>query len=270
MNPGWCVLPVYIPQVCRCKLPNIQGVFKMAKTRESIQKTVEESFLKEVRGVFGDNLLSVMAYGSYISGDFIPGVSDINLLVILEKPDTGQIRLLGKRTYSTMRRFRITPLIMTRAEFINSADVFPMEYMDIKEKNSVLFGKDETESLSIKKNNLRHELEEHLRGSINSIRQMVSASKGRTRVLAGALKNLFGSLKALFRGLLRLKEIADIPREGSELVKKVQDEFGIPGEAFQKLLQLRSGKKQDPVKLSEEVLSSLEELTRIVDTMNVK
>jgi len=242
----------------------------MAKTRESIQKTIEGALLEALKAAFSTNLLSVMAYGSYTGGDFVPGISDINLLVILERPDTGQIGFLGKKTHSAMRKFRITPLIMTRTEFINSADVFPMEYLDIREKNSVLFGKDETKSLSIKKNNLRHELEERLRGNVNSLRQMIAASRGRGRILGGALKGLFGSLKALFKGLLRLKGIPDIPREGAELVKKVQGEFGIQGEAFIQLLQLREGKKHDPSKLAAGVLSSLEELIRIVDTMNVK
>jgi len=159
---------------------------------------------------------------------------------------------------------------MTRAEFINSADVFPMEYLDIREKNNVLLGTDETESLSIKKNNLRHELEERLRGNVNSLRQMIAASRGRGRILGVALKGLFGSLKALFKGLLRLKGIPDIPRESVELVKKVQDEFGIQGEAFMQLLQLRKGGKTNPAKLAAGVLTSLEELIHIVDKMNVK
>ncbi len=242
----------------------------MAKTRESIQKTIEGAFIETVKEAFGTNLLSVMAYGSYAGGDFIPSVSDINILVILEKLDTGQIGLLGKRAHSIMRKYRITPLIMTRTEFINSADVFPMEYLDIREKNNVLFGKDETESLSIKNNNLRHELEERLRGNVNSLRQMITASGKRGRVLGISLKGLFGSLKALFKGLLRLKGITDIPREGAGLVKKIQEEFGIQGEAFIHLLQLREGEKHDPVNLAGQVLSSLEELIRIVDSMNVK
>ncbi len=252
-------------------LPQIvSGENEMSRSRESIQRTIEGSFLEALKGVFGANLLSITAYGSYASGDFVPGTSDINLLVILEKPDTGQIGLLGKRMHSVMRKLRITPLIMTRTEFRNSADVFPMEYLDIREKNSVLFGEDETESLAINKNNLRHELEEQLRGNVNALRQIIAASRERGRVLGGALKGLFGSLKALFKGLLRMKGINGIPREGAGLVKKIQDEFGIRGEPFLHLLQLREGKKHDSAKLAAEVLASLEELIHIVDAMNVK
>jgi len=70
----------------------------MAKTRESIQKTIEGALLEALKAAFSTNLLSVMAYGSYTGGDFVPGISDINLLVILERPDTGQIGFLGKKT----------------------------------------------------------------------------------------------------------------------------------------------------------------------------
>lgn len=246
------------------------GKTKMNKTLDSLKKKIEEDFLQTVKDIFGSNLLSVMAYGSYAGGDFVPGVSDINLLIILEKPDTQQIRLLGKRARSTVKKLRITPLIMTRTEFINSADVFPMEYLDISEKNRVLFGTDETETLSIRKNNLRHEIEERLRGNINSIRQMIIAAGARTRIEAGAVKGLLGSLKALFTALLRLKGKKDIPGEGIELVKSVQDEFEIDTSAFERLLELRGGKKQDTAQLVADVLSSLEGLTRIADTMKVK
>ena len=242
----------------------------MAKTLESLKKKIEEGFLQTVKDVFGTNLLSVMAYGSYAGGDFVPGVSDVNLLIVLEKPDTQQIRLLGKRTRTPMKKLRITPLIMTRTEFINSADVFPMEYLDISEKNRVLFGTDETEALSISKNNLRHEIEERLRGNINSIRQMIIAAGARTRIEAGALKGFFGPLKALFTALLRLKGKKETPREGTELVKSVADEFGIDTSALERLLELRGGKKHDPARLAVDVLATLEDLARIIDTMNVK
>jgi len=239
----------------------------MEKKLQSIKEIVEKSYLQTLKNTFKENLLSVMVYGSYVSGDFIPGISDINILILLEKPLTDQVAALGKNAHTVMRKYRITPLILTRTEFINSADVFPMEYSDIKARNSVLFGDDETKLLPLKKNNLRHQLEERLRGSVTSLRQMIIASARKKKFLESSLKILFGSLKALFRGLLRLKDTAGIPVEGEEVIRKVQSEFKVNGEPFLKLLAIRKGEKHEPNKLAGEVLASLEQLISIVDKM---
>jgi hypothetical protein len=182
-----------------------------------------------------------------------------------------QINSLGNRKIHTfMRRYKITPLILTRSEFINSADVFPMEYADIRDRNTVLFGEDVTKSLSLKRGNLRHQLEERLRGSVASLRQAVIASRGRRRPLENNLKRFFGSLKALFRGLLLLKEQKDIPSQSSAIVDEISRAYGIGAEPFHELLQLRSGKRLDVNGVAKGVLAALEELISQIDTMKFK
>jgi predicted nucleotidyltransferase len=235
--------------------------------QDALRKGVETSFLNALRDCFGDNLVSVMIYGSYVGADFVPRVSDVNILVLLEKSDAGQIRKLGARAHRAMRKYRITPLILTRTEFRNSADVFPMEYMDIAERNRVLFGEDETKSLALKKKNLRHQLEERLRGSVASLRQVLVASRGRKRILRHNLKILYGSLKAVFKGLLRMRGIGEIPADGREVIEKVAATFSIKGEPFQHLRELRWGGKQDTSQPAEEVLASLQELVSLIDKM---
>ncbi len=236
----------------------------------AIREAVERSFLTVLKETFGNNLLSVTLYGSYVSGDFIPGVSDVNLLVILEHSNSDSIGALGKTAPHMMRKYKITPLILTKSEFINSADVFPMEYADIRDRNRVLFGDDETKSLTLEKKNLRHQLEERLRGSVASLRQVLIASRGRRKVLEANLKFLYGTLKALFRGLLRMQGLKEIPTEGAAIIDEVSRTFEIDAEPFKKLLELRIGQRVDAGKLATQALATLEQLIIIVDRMKFK
>lgn len=233
----------------------------------SIGNVIEGPFLESVRSSFGENLLSVMAYGSYASGGFVPGVSDVNILVILKEPRHEQIVSFGRAAHRLLRKHRITPLILTRREFANSADVFPVEYYDIRERNLVLHGEDETQSLSLTRQNLRHQLEERLRGTVANLRQMLVASRGRGRVVDRAMKNLFGSLKALFRGLLRLKEPEQVPLESGELIEAVCRQFGVDPSPFSKLQELRSKKQKATAQLAGEVLGQIEGLIKKVDAV---
>lgn len=239
----------------------------MSKNREEIISVVKGIFLDRIKSSFKENLLSVLLYGSAASGDFIPGVSDVNVLIILDEINKEQIEKFGREHFKPMNRYRITPLILTRTEFQNSADVFPMEYFDIQEQNSVLFGEDETKMLKLERKNLRHQLEERLRGCLNSIRQMIIASRGRKRYLRMNLKILFGSFKSLFRGLLRLRGISSIPNQWEEIVELLHENFGVDAKPFMEIHKLRGGEKIDPLKLSVELSNSLEKLTGVVDRM---
>jgi predicted nucleotidyltransferase len=229
---------------------------------------VEQSYLSNLNEVFGSNLLSVMLYGSYVSGDFVPGVSDVNVLVILDHSDTNSVMQLGRNTSRMMRKYNITPLILTKNEFVNSADVFPMEYADIKRRNKVLSGSDETSSLVLEIDNLRHQLEERLRGSAASLRQMLIAARGRKRVLKANLRAVYGTLKAVCRGLLTLKGVDEIPSEWPAIIDELSKSYSMETAALMGLHELRKGVKMDAHDIATQTLSTLEKLILTVDSMN--
>ena len=228
-----------------------------------------KAFLEILKDCFGENLRSVMLYGSYVSGSFVKGVSDINVLIITGEPDSGQLANFGKTAGRFMRRRRITPLVLTRAEFNNSADVFPMEYFDIKEQNRVIFGDDETESLSLTKKNLRHQAEDRLRGELSSLRQLVIASGGKKRVLRRYLSLWAGSVHSVFRAMLRLKKAGTVPSGREEILAGIGEVFGVDTAPFSELSSLRGGSKLDPSSVSSRILESLAELIRAVDTIKL-
>ena len=241
-----------------------RGMPKQSVLREAVEKT----YLSSLSRVFGSNLLSVMLYGSYVSGDFVPGVSDVNVLVILEHADTDSIIQLGRSTSRMMRKYNITPLILTKNEFVNSADVFPMEYADIKRRNRVLSGSDETSSLVLEDGNLRHQLEERLRGSAASLRQMLIAARGRKRVLNANLRAVYGILKAVCRGLLTLKGVHEIPTEWPAIIEELSKAFSMDTASLMGLHELRMGTKMDVHDIAKQTLHTLEKLIRTVDSMN--
>lgn len=242
----------------------------MGKTHESLKKIVEESFLKIIQESFRDNLYSVILYGSYVSGSYVSGLSDINMLLLLSAPASEQVEQFGKNSHRLMRKYRITPIILTIAEFEGSADVFPMEYMDIKERYRVIHGTDATQTLTFTLKNLRHQLEDRLRGNLASLRQLLTASRGRERQIGAYLKNSYGSLGTLFRSLLRIKKIQPVPVESEELLGRVGELFGIDTDPFKKLISFRNGEKAAPKQILFGLISSLEALTSRIDTLKVE
>lgn len=234
------------------------------------QKTaqaVEQELVAVAEQVFGEELVSVVLYGSYLRATFTQGSSDVNVLVILSAGRPDALREFGRQAHRLLKRFRITPLVLTRAEFTTSADVFPVEYLDIVEGHKVLIGPDVTAELDISKANLRHEIEHQLRGSLVALRQLAIAA-GRNRsyrktLLRRELRQWYGSLSAMLRGLLRLKGASAIPQSPEELVTAVNEALGLESGPIVELL--RGKKDTDSIQLIDSVLERLAKLVEIVD-----
>lgn len=239
----------------------------MANKAEKTAQAVEKDFLQIVTDVFQDNLKSVMLYGSYAGTRFVPGVSDVNVLVIVEEVVPEELAALSSRAYRLINKHRITPLILSQAEFLRSADVFPMEYLDIASRNRLLFGSDISATLEFSNRNLRHQVEHQLRGSLISLRQLVVAARGRKSVLRRDLPRWYGSVGAVMRGLLRLHGSTNVPENPADVMSTVNSTLGFEPGPFLQLLELREGGKVDSVELSLALLDRLCALVELVDTM---
>jgi len=79
----------------------------MAKKATSYKKAVEDSFLEILKDIFRENLVSVSLYGSAAGGNFVEGVSDLNVLILLEKPDPEQIEKLGIKAHKIIKKFNL-------------------------------------------------------------------------------------------------------------------------------------------------------------------
>jgi len=236
----------------------------------STKQEIEQGLVELLRRVYGKDLSSVVVYGSYVAGNYRRKSSDINLLVLLQNCSPDTLERLGREGKSLLKKHRVTPLILTTAEFTASADVFPMEYMDIIARHKVLFGEDPTKHVQFSHRNLRHELEHQLRGALVSLRQLVLAARGRKRVLAAELKSWTGSIAAIFRGLVRLRGDEDVPVEFAALIEQVNTLYELQPGPFLRLLSMREGEGGNPVELVAELLPRLEHLILVIDADEAK
>jgi hypothetical protein len=241
----------------------------MTKEQDRILGNVESIFLPHLTRIFEANLAVAMLYGSAVKGTFTDGMSDVNILVLLQKADPASVIQLGKKARSCMRKNRINPLLLTEEEYLASADVFPLEYLDIADSRKVIHGDDPTKKLDITRANLRHQVEAQLRGTIADLRRALLASSGRERLLRRHLKEWFGSQNALLRGLLRLGGGTAIPADVEVVAQMLGDQYGIDAAVIVELSRIRSGEKLDAAGAVERSLSYLTELARNIDSMEV-
>jgi predicted nucleotidyltransferase len=232
---------------------------------KSIQQLIGAEFLPLVREVFGDRLVSVVLYGSGADGSYRPGVSDVNILILLDEPQPELLERLAKEGRRVMKKRRITPMVISEEEYRHGADVFPMEYLDIRDRHITLFGSDLTGELEFSETHLRHQLEEQLRGSLFSLRQLILSARGRSRVLSKELPRWYGTLQVLLKGLLRLIEPGQSIRSGESALPILAERFSFDPKPFEELVALREKKNVDPEPLSHRLVLELAQLVRGVD-----
>ena len=241
----------------------------MARSRESIDRAVKEELVALARGVFAESLVSIVVYGSYLRDSFRPGSSDVNVLIVLSEVNEARLRAFGRDGHRLIRRNNLTPLVLTLREFKSSADVFPIEYLDIVESHRAIHGRDVTLDLVLTKSNLRHQVEHQLRGCLISLRQLAVA-EGRPRpFMKGALRRelnrWYGSLAAVLRGVLRLYSDAPAPHDPEALIAAVNGAVGLESGPILRLIQCRSGRCPDVHELMDGLLDRLTRLVEIVD-----
>ena len=232
------------------------------------QQKILESFVEKLKQAYGKNFLSAILYGSAASGEFAEKYSNINLLVVLTS--TSLTELSKASGLANSKRFRsISPIFFTE-EYINSStDVFPIEFLDMKENYRVLHGKDVLKGLTVDTRNLRFQCEQELKSRQISIKRqyLVTQSRGELEKL---LFKSFTSTVHIMRNLLRLKG-KDAPYQKYLLLDEVEKEFSVNMTVFDEILWAKSKNMRLSYKDIDSLLiglsTELEALIRIVDKL---
>lgn len=241
----------------------------MAKNIAAILEETEKRFLPMLKKQFREDLKSVILYGSALTDGWRPGISDVNLLILFEQGRATGLGHLGKTADRLINKLRLNCKFLTLREFLNSSDVFPMEYLEIKDTHKVLYGEDPTEQLEISKDNLRHQIEERIRGGLNDFRQALVDSKGKKRAVDKVLKGWYGIQTAMIRSIGRL-----VTDEGSSSPAGTEGTDDVPADLLgldtvvvtRHKAYIDSG-DGDPLQLADEILDFWRELVFLVDRM---
>ncbi|MDX9801353.1 MAG: hypothetical protein RBT69_08470 [Spirochaetia bacterium] len=229
------------------------------------QKEVQEKVLPLIKECFENNLKSVIIYGSAASDSFNSKYSDINLMILSEKNNYDSLIKFGKKGKKLIRKYRITPLVLSVDDFINSADVFPMEYHDIADRHVIIYGDDVVEKLQITRTNLRHQLEERIRGISNQIKQSIINSGGSSIVLKAKMKFVPVSVKTILRAALRLKGIKAKEIPGDLIFSEAEKVFGTD---LSVSLELTGRSKEKNIfELTAVLLERIDKITSVIDSM---
>ncbi len=226
----------------------------------------------DLKKAFGDDLISIILYGSGAGPDYKPGKSDLNFLVTLS--ESGIFNL--HRILDLLKRWRkrnvATPLVMTKAFLISSLDSYPIEFINMKRHYVKVYGEDVLEALTFKRENIRIQIERELKGKLLLLRTGFLETEGKPHQIRDLINVSLTAFLSAFRALLYLKGL-EIPNERRSVISEAAAAFSIDASVFLKCSDIKD--HSDRLTSSEvrlvfdDYLKEVDRLCTYVDGMDV-
>lgn len=196
------------------------------------------NLIENLKDTFAEKLVSVILYGSCATSTCENNFSDINLIVVIDNLCATDLKKASAAIKDFSKTKNPLPLFMDKDEWFNSCDVYPIEYLDIKERYSILYGEDIVKPLVIEKTNLRLQCEHEVKNLLIKLRQNYLAKNGNLKAIEEILKKSSKNYFALFRAILRLTQ-DNMPLEHAQVIDTFSEKVKIDKEVFLKLLEFR-------------------------------
>ena len=124
---------------------------------------------------------AILVYGSAARGEFLQGYSNINVLIMLEHITQPVLQQWSGIHKQWAREKIVAPLFLTHKDLQQSSDVFPLEFLDIKERHILLEGRDPFPELHVNSTNLFSKCRQEVHGNLLRVRQCYVEGWGKVK-----------------------------------------------------------------------------------------
>jgi predicted nucleotidyltransferase len=233
------------------------------------EKQIDE-FVGRIRQAAGENLQSVILFGSAASGEFHSEISNINLLCVVREASYPTLSALAPVVEWWTRQKRHVPLVLTGEEMKRSADVFSIEFLDMQQRHRVLFGADVLAGLTIPMHLHGAQVEYELREKTILMRERFLVVGTNKKQLWELLLGSWSTFATLFRH--SLIALGDKPPDSKrETIQALAKRIQFDPSVFLQLLDVREHKtdqKQfDVTEVFARYLAAIQQVTAAVDRM---
>jgi hypothetical protein len=218
-----------------------------------------DKLIKDTKKKLGRNLVSVISFGT--EGE--PN----NICIITKSLDFDVVDSMRRVVREFAARNKVVPLLFTEAELKRGADVFPLEFLDMKHPHKTVYGRDVLASIRFDKKAVRRQIEFELRSKLIHLRADCLHIRN-NKDLKTLLKAAVPSLMPLFYGLIFLKG-KKIPDTLEKLYDNVEDSYDVDLMLF-RVIKRDLVPDDDLVDTARQLMVLLEEMISIVDRMKVR
>lgn len=163
-----------------------------------------QAFVTQVCRALPERVQSLVLFGSAAAGDFIPGVSHYDLVIVLDRLGIDELDALAPAIRAWRSAGNPLPLLFTSAQLQSSVDAFAIEFLEMQHDRRVLYGTDPIAGLTASPEHARMQIERELKGKSLALRDQYVLAAGDRQEIAKLMCDSLSSFLSLFRIALRL------------------------------------------------------------------
>jgi predicted nucleotidyltransferase len=235
--------------------------------RATVSRVVEP-FLTEADRVLGSGYSAVL-YGSAARGDFIPGRSDINLMLVVEQLTPTVLRSLSRAFTGWRKSIAESPLILSRGEWGRATDAFPIEITDMRLSYRVLRGADPLDGTQVDLTDLRKAVEREFQGKLLRLRQGYATYAPDPAALGALGLQSATTILVLLRGMMTVLGKPVSPN-ATELARAAAEAVGFEADHLLHVVSHRADREwRCSVPEFENYMNAVEQTARFVDQLQL-
>lgn len=207
-------------------------------------KRALETLVAELRAAAGDNIISIALYGGLAKGRYTPGISDVNVLIVVRATALAELERLAPVLTAARRAARVAAFVATPADLLDAARLFPVKTKDMQLAHRVLYGTVLLSELTIDAAALRLRAQQELANMRLRLRQRVVERGADPRVLWGGLVQSLPKLAVTLETCLQARS-PETPgaRDRAGVLRQAARTFSVPAELLEPFLSLH---REDP------------------------
>ena len=227
-----------------------------------------DKLIEKLKENLGDNLVSVIAFGS--QANVVDAKNNLNLMVVTNELHAKNLYQLSKPVQKWVKAKNPVPVIMNRAEWYSSFDVYAIEYGDIRSNYKIIYGEDLVKDIVISKSDLRLQCESELKDLLLKYKvnflMNINSDKEMKRFLDVVIKTIL----VIMRSILRLHN-SEVPYRAVDIIEFVSNYIGFNKEVMIKLAKVKyendSISKKELEYVEAILLEDIQNMLRQVDAM---
>ena len=232
-------------------------------------KRLGEAFAKDLGARLGERVRALALFGSAARGEWISGLSDVNVLVLVDDVDAALLARAAPQVQASWEH-GVRPLVMELEEWRRAADVFAIELADMRDAHVPLAGADPLDGLAIDPLMVRLQAERELRAKLLHLHQGMLMGAGDPGRLGELLVRSLPSFTTYLRAALRLAG-EPVPAGSAEVIERGCRLAGADPGAYLRVLGVRQAGGALKVGLDEALVeqfnSAAERLAAFIDAI---
>jgi predicted nucleotidyltransferase len=231
---------------------------------DPVKKDLNE-FLNQIIRLYADDLVSIMAFGSSATGDYVENSSDINLMIVYSDLNITDLNSVAQVARTWLKKRAFSPRFISMNNLTNSSRFFQIDMLEMKDMHVTLYGRDLLNEIPIVRAGLHWQLSYEIKAMRMRIKQQFWRSCGDEQLMRRILLERFTSIIHLLRVLLFLME-KPVSSSFDDILQAAKDEIGIPSSFVEKMKAIKMKKNNADSKELVQLFTELMDVIRTIDT----